>query len=71
MGEEVKAQIWDTAGQERFGAVTSACYRGAVTRRTTFDSVGRWLDELNRWMLVGDKSGLGNMGDVVLKKGKA
>ena len=53
-GKEVKAQIWDTAGQERFRAVTSAYYRGAVgalivydiSRRTTFDSVGRWLDEL-------------------------
>ena len=53
-GKEVKAQIWDTAGQERFRAVTSAYYRGAIgalivydiSRRTTFDSVGRWLDEL-------------------------
>ena len=53
-GKEVKAQIWDTAGQERFRAVTSAYYRGAVgalivydiSRRSTFDSVGRWLDEL-------------------------
>lgn len=54
-GREVKAQIWDTAGQERFRAVTSAYYRGAVgalivydiTRRTTFESVKRWLDELD------------------------
>uniref|UniRef100_A0A9I9DMG7 Ras-related protein RABA5e n=1 Tax=Cucumis melo TaxID=3656 RepID=A0A9I9DMG7_CUCME len=53
-GKEVKAQIWDTAGQERFRAVTSAYYRGAVgalivydiSRRTTFDSAKRWLDEL-------------------------
>lgn len=53
-GKEVKAQIWDTAGQERFRAVTSAYYRGAVgalvvydiTRRGTFDSVKRWIDEL-------------------------
>lgn len=53
-GKEVKAQIWDTAGQERFRAVTSAYYRGAVgglvvydiTRRTTFESVSRWLEEL-------------------------
>ncbi|KAL2336763.1 hypothetical protein Fmac_011209 [Flemingia macrophylla] len=53
-GKEVKAQIWDTAGQERFRAVTSAYYRGAVgalvvydiTRRTTFHSVNRWLQEL-------------------------
>lgn len=54
-GKEVKAQIWDTAGQERFRAVTSAYYRGAVgallvydiSRRLTFDSVGRWLNELH------------------------
>lgn len=54
-GKEVKAQIWDTAGQDRFRAVTSAYYRGAfgalvvydVSRRSTFDSVARWLDELN------------------------
>lgn len=54
-GKEVKAQIWDTAGQERFRAVTSAYYRGAVgalvvydiSRRNTFDSVKRWLDELS------------------------
>ncbi|RZS08504.1 hypothetical protein BHM03_00039480 [Ensete ventricosum] len=54
-GKEVKAQIWDTAGQERFRAVTSAYYRGAVgalvvydiSRRTTFDSVPRWLQELS------------------------
>ncbi|KAL8496861.1 hypothetical protein ACS0TY_013304 [Phlomoides rotata] len=54
-GKEIKAQIWDTAGQERFRSVTSAYYRGAVgallvydiTRKTTFDSVNRWLDELN------------------------
>lgn len=54
-GKQVKAQIWDTAGQERFRAVTSAYYRGAVgavlvydiTRRRTFDSIGRWLKELH------------------------
>ncbi|PWA65829.1 Ran GTPase [Artemisia annua] len=54
-GNKVKAQIWDTAGQERFRAVTSAYYRGAVgalvvydvSRRQSFDSVGRWLNELH------------------------
>lgn len=54
-GKEVKAQVWDTAGQERFRAVTSAYYRGAVgalivydiSRRTTFESIKRWLGELN------------------------
>ncbi|KAH0637569.1 hypothetical protein KY289_037484 [Solanum tuberosum] len=57
-GKEVKAQIWDTAGQERFRAVTSAYYRGAfgallvydISRRSTFESVTRWLDELNNLM---------------------
>lgn len=59
-GKEVKAQIWDTAGQERFRAVTSAYYRGAVgallvydiSRRQTFDSIGRWLNELHSKKLL-------------------
>ncbi|KAJ8449693.1 hypothetical protein Cgig2_001349 [Carnegiea gigantea] len=84
-GKEVKAQIWDTAGQERFRAVTSAYYRGAVgalivydiTRRTTFDSVGRWLDELNTHsdttvakMLVGNKYDLDDIRAVSIEEGK-
>lgn len=59
-GKMVKAQIWDTAGQERFRAVTSAYYRGAVgalivydiSRKTTFESVKRWLDELTSKFLI-------------------
>lgn len=59
-GKEIKAQIWDTAGQERFRAVTSAYYRGAVgalivydiSRRQTFENVGRWLNELNSKTLI-------------------
>lgn len=59
-GREVKAQIWDTAGQERFRAVTSAYYRGAVgalvvydiSRSSTFESVQRWLQELNSMILL-------------------
>lgn len=84
-GKEVKAQIWDTAGQERFRAVTSAYYRGAVgalivydiSRRTTFDSVSRWLDELNTHsdttvakMLVGNKCDLENIRAVSVEEGK-
>ncbi|KAA8527875.1 hypothetical protein F0562_035256 [Nyssa sinensis] len=84
-GKEVKAQIWDTAGQERFRAVTSAYYRGAVgalivydiSRRSTFESVGRWLDELNSHsdttvvrMLVGNKCDLENIRDVSVEEGK-
>ncbi|GMP78308.1 hypothetical protein CsSME_00034278 [Camellia sinensis var. sinensis] len=85
-GKQVKAQIWDTAGQERFRAVTSAYYRGAVgalivydiTRRTTFDSIARWLDELNTHsdttvarILVGNKCDLENIRTVSVEEGKS
>jgi Ras-related protein Rab-11A len=89
-GKEVKAQIWDTAGQERFRAVTSAYYRGAfgallvydISRRSTFDNVGRWLQELNKFnaahsdttvakMLVGNKCDLENIREVPTEEGKA
>ncbi|KAJ3681213.1 hypothetical protein LUZ60_015702 [Juncus effusus] len=84
-GKEVKAQIWDTAGQERFRAVTSAYYRGAfgalvvydISRRSTFDNVGRWLQELNTHsdttvvkMLVGNKCDLENIREVSVDEGK-
>ncbi|ERN18297.1 hypothetical protein AMTRI_Chr10g5230 [Amborella trichopoda] len=85
-GKEVKAQIWDTAGQERFRAVTSAYYRGAVgalivydiSRRTTFDNVTRWLEELKTHsdttvsrILVGNKCDLVDIRDVSVEEGKA
>ncbi|KAJ0972460.1 hypothetical protein J5N97_020419 [Dioscorea zingiberensis] len=85
-GKEVKAQIWDTAGQERFRAVTSAYYRGAVgalvvydiSRRTTFESVERWLQELSTHsdttvarMLVGNKCDLENIRAVSVEEGKS
>ncbi|XP_073027326.1 ras-related protein RABA5a-like isoform X2 [Primulina eburnea] len=78
-GKEVKAQIWDTAGQERFRAVTSAYYRGAVgallvydiSRRQTFESVGRWLNELQITILVGNKSDLKEGREVKMAEGKS
>ncbi|MBA0784412.1 hypothetical protein Gotri_006904 [Gossypium trilobum] len=85
-GKEIKAQIWDTAGQERFRAVTSAYYRGAVgalivydiTRRSSFDSIKRWLDELSTHcdttvarMVVGNKCDLENVRDVSVEEGKS
>ncbi|XP_051152782.1 ras-related protein RABA6b-like [Andrographis paniculata] len=70
----VKVQIWDTAGQERFRAITSSYYRGAlgallvydITRRSSFESLRKWLKELREFggrdmvvVLLGNKSDLG------------
>ncbi|KAI8645350.1 P-loop containing nucleoside triphosphate hydrolase protein [Parasitella parasitica] len=73
-GKRVRAQIWDTAGQERYRSITKRYYRGAVgallvydiTKRESFESLGRWLNELkineahpdSMVMLVGNKSDL-------------
>ncbi|KAG6498610.1 ras-related protein RABA5a-like [Zingiber officinale] len=84
--KEIKAQIWDTAGQERFKAVTSAYYRGAVgallvydiSRRRTFENIGRWLNELHTHsdmnvvvILVGNKTDLKDAREVDTAEGKA
>eukprot|EP00826_Nyctotherus_ovalis_P065494 TRINITY_DN962_c0_g4_i2.p1 TRINITY_DN962_c0_g4~~TRINITY_DN962_c0_g4_i2.p1 ORF type:complete len:199 (-),score=55.75 TRINITY_DN962_c0_g4_i2:140-736(-) len=66
----VKTQLWDTAGQEKYRAMTAAHYRksmGAlivydITKRITFESIPKWLKELQAnaepdivVMLVGNK----------------
>ena len=56
-GYSVKISIWDTAGQERFKNISSSYYRGAqgvvlvydITERRTFNNLGRWLEELDRY----------------------
>merc|ERR1719313_1581927 len=85
-GKIAKAQIWDTAGQERYRAITSAYYRGAlgallvydVAKRTSFESIERWLSELKdhadmniQTMLVGNKSDLQHLRTVSTEEGKA
>jgi Ras-related protein Rab-11A len=55
-GYNIKAQIWDTAGQERYKSITNAYYKGAkgallvydVSRRSTFDSIDRWITDLRQ-----------------------
>lgn len=50
-------QVWDTAGQERFRTITQSYYRSAhgamiaydISRRATFDSVQRWIHELQQY----------------------
>ncbi|XP_073148458.1 ras-related protein RABA6a-like [Henckelia pumila] len=82
----VKAQIWDTAGQERFRAITSSYYRGAlgallvydITRKSTFESLKKWLKELREFggpemvvVLVGNKSDLLHSREVNLEDGRS
>ena len=51
--KSIHLQIWDTAGQESFRSITRGYYRGAaaalltfdITRRETFVSLGKWLEE--------------------------
>ena len=73
-GKKVRVQIWDTAGQERYRAIPSTYFRGAVgalivydiTRYYTYESVDRWLYELQHYngqqdvvtVLIGNKSDL-------------
>ena len=69
----IKLQIWDKAGQERYKSITSAYYKGSkgafvvydISRKSTFDNVDKWIDELKNHgsedvfiMLVGNKSDL-------------
>ncbi|KAL7069430.1 putative Rab2 GTPase protein [Cryptosporidium serpentis] len=71
--KQIKLQIWDTAGQESFRSITRSYYRGAagallvydISRRETFNHLGRWLSEVKRnaapymtIMLIGNKSDL-------------
>ncbi|KAL4226129.1 Ras-related protein Rab-43 [Mactra antiquata] len=78
-GKLIKLQIWDTAGQERFRTITQSYYRSAngvimaydITKRSSFDSLPRWLDDVKRYagpsivqILIGNKRDLENMRDV-------
>lgn len=53
--QRLTMQVWDTAGQEQFHSLTSTYYRKAggvmvvydANRRDTFESVGRWLKDVD------------------------
>mmetsp|Transcript_49404 Transcript_49404/g.143223 ORF Transcript_49404/g.143223 Transcript_49404/m.143223 type:complete len:218 (+) Transcript_49404:23-676(+) len=85
-GKAMKAQVWDTAGQERYHAIAGAYYRGAVgallvydiSRRTSFDSLERWLKELRERtdqdivvLVVGNKSDLHEQREVSQQEAQA
>lgn len=52
--QRIKLQVWDTAGQEEFRSITRSYYRSSaaalvvydVSRRETFRSVRRWIEEV-------------------------
>ena len=83
--EIVRIQIWDTAGQERFRSITNAYYRGSlgaiivydVTKRSSFESVDRWLNELKEncekqivQLIIGNKIDLDQIREVKTSEGE-
>ena len=81
----IKLQIWDTAGQERYKSITSAYYKGAkgalivydITNRFTFESVDKWVQDLNSYgdknltlLLVGNKSDLEDKRQIMKEDGE-
>ena len=81
----IKAQIWDTAGQEKYKAITGAYYKGSkgafvvydITRKETFDSTDRWINDLKissdpkiNIKLIGNKSDLEDKRDVLKEQGE-
>ena len=71
--KKMKLSLWDTAGQETYKSVTRSYFRGAsgallvfdLSRRSTFESVTAWLNDLRHIaeegiviILVGNKADL-------------
>ena len=71
--KKMKLSLWDTAGQETYKSITRSYFRGAsgallvfdLSRRSSFDSVTAWLNDLRQIaeegivvILVGNKSDL-------------
>ncbi|XP_064622503.1 ras-related protein Rab-32B-like [Lineus longissimus] len=58
----VNLQLWDIAGHERFGHMTRVYYKYAiaaiivfdVSRPATFDSVTKWLSDVNSKVMLAD-----------------
>jgi Ras-related protein Rab-1A len=71
-GKTVTLQLWDTAGQERYRIITSSFYHNAhgvmivydTSNRESFENVGRWSQEVDRYLDVGVKVVVGNKCDL-------
>nr|CAH7720832.1 unnamed protein product [Callosobruchus chinensis] len=85
-GNTIGLQIWDTAGQERFRTITQSYYRSAngviivydITKRSSFLSVTRWIEEVRRYSgnsvliaLVGNKADLETLREVEFEEAEA
>nr|CAI5829020.1 unnamed protein product [Callosobruchus analis] len=85
-GNTIGLQIWDTAGQERFRTITQSYYRSAngviivydITKRSSFLSVTRWIEEVRRYSgnsvliaLVGNKADLETLREVEFDEAEA
>ena len=84
-GHNIKAQIWDTAGQEKYKAITGAYYKGSkgafvvydITRKDTFDSIDRWINDLKSTadpkitiILIGNKCDLEHRREILKAQGE-
>ena len=84
-GHKIKAQIWDTAGQEKYKAITGAYYKGSkgafvvydITRKETFVSVERWVNDLKSTsdpkltiILIGNKNDMEDQRQVTKEQGE-
>lgn len=82
----VRLQLWDTAGQERFRSLIPSYIRDSsvavvvydVTSRQSFNSVGRWIEEVRAergpdvvLVLVGNKTDLADRRVVSTDEGRA
>ena len=83
--ERVKLQIWDTAGSENYRSITRSYYRAAagailvydITKKSTFEHLGEWLDEARingnphiSVILVGNKIDLNAQREVSIEEAK-
>lgn len=82
--QRVKILVWDTAGQETFRAVTRSYYRETccvvlmydIVNRASFDSINRWLIDVQKLsnnpilILVGNKSDLNQKRCITYEEGE-
>lgn len=84
-GRRIKIQFWDTAGQEKYKSIANSYFKISngiilvydVTRRETFEKLGKWLDDIRsnsqseiRVILVGNKIDLADQRQVTTDEGR-